>query len=85
MAALTLAWVSPSPLQLQKQDGGQEEYTPSVGTEEATPARTNLPDLFTTKGPPESPPHPKPSFIQDLWTKMMLGSVLQVHFETITK
>ena len=77
MDALTLAWVSGSPSQLHKQDGGQLEKSLTAGIVETTAARTNLPECSTTIGPPESPLHAKPSFISDLWMKMLLGKALK--------
>ena len=77
MAELTLAWVSGSPSQLHKQDGGQLEKSLAAGIEETTAASTNLPELSTTIGPPESPLHAKPSFISDLWINMLLGRALK--------
>ena len=55
---VTLAWVSGRISQEQTQDGGHEYNVCMPGTVEATAARTNLPLLFTTNGPPESPLHP---------------------------
>ena len=77
MAALTLAWVSGSPSQLHIQNGGQLDNGLTIGFDETTAARTNLPEFSTTIGPPESPVHAKPSSLLYLWIKILLDKTLK--------